>query len=65
MALPHKEEVLLLSVFADVEQLEILIGGKRAGNNSPEMINEAADICKRLFTGGIMDISDLVIGLNM
>ncbi len=53
--------VLLLSVlttsFADVERLEILIGGKRAGNNSPEIINEAADICKRLFSGGIMDIN--------
>ncbi len=45
------------NVLADVERLEILIGGKRAGNNSPEIINEAADICKRLFTGGIMDIN--------
>jgi hypothetical protein len=44
------------NVLADVERLEILIGGKRAGNNSPEIINETADICKRLFTGGIMDI---------
>ncbi len=44
------------NVLADVDRLEILIGGKRAGNNSPEIINEAADICKRLFSGGIMDI---------
>ncbi len=44
------------NVLADVERLEILIGGKRAGNNSSEIINEAADICKRLFSGGIMDI---------
>ncbi len=44
------------NVLADVDRLEILIGGKRAGNNSSEIINEAADICKRLFSGGIMDI---------
>jgi hypothetical protein len=34
----------------------VLIGGKRAGNNSVEIINEAADISGRLFQGGIMDI---------
>ncbi len=45
------------NILADVERLEILIGGKRAGNNSSEIINEAADICKRLFIGGIMDIN--------
>jgi hypothetical protein len=45
------------NVLADVDRLEILIGGKRAGNNSSEIINEAADICKRLFSGGIMDIN--------
>ncbi len=45
------------NILADVERLEILIGGKGAGNNSSEIINEAADICKRLFTGGIMDIN--------
>jgi hypothetical protein len=45
------------NVLADVDRLEILIGGKRAGNNSSEIINEATDICKRLFTGGIMDIN--------
>ncbi len=44
------------NVLDDVDRLEILIGGKRAGNNSSEIINEAADICKRLFFGGIMDI---------
>ncbi len=44
------------NILADVERLEILIGGKRAGNNSSEIINEASDICKRLFSGGIMDI---------
>ena len=32
------------------------MGGKRAGNNSSEIINEAADICRRLFSGGIMNI---------
>jgi hypothetical protein len=45
------------NVLSDVNRLEILIGGKRAGNYSPEIINEAADICQRLFTGGIMDIN--------
>jgi hypothetical protein len=45
------------NVLADVERLEILIGGKRAGNNSREIVNEILDICKRLFTGGIMDIN--------
>jgi hypothetical protein len=35
----------------------VLVGGKRAGNNSPEIINEAADICRRLFQGGIMNIN--------
>ncbi len=44
------------NVLADVDRLEILIGGKRACINSSEIINEAADICKRLFSGGIMDI---------
>ncbi len=44
------------NVLADVDRLEIFIGGKRAGNNSSEIINEAADICKRLFSGGVMDV---------
>ena len=44
------------NILSDISRLEVLIGGKRAGNNSPEIINEAADICRRLFTGGIMDI---------
>jgi hypothetical protein len=43
-------------ILCDISRLETLIGGKRAGNNSPEIINEAADICVRLFRGGIMDI---------
>ena len=45
------------NILSDISRLEILIGGKRAGNNSPEIINEAADICARLFRGGIMDVS--------
>jgi hypothetical protein len=45
------------SVLSDISRLEVLVGGFRAGNNSPEIINEAADICRRLFQGGIMDIS--------
>lgn len=44
------------NVLSDISRLEVLVGGKRAGNNSPEIINEAADICRRLFTGGVMDI---------
>ncbi|KAL3858067.1 hypothetical protein ACJMK2_012683 [Sinanodonta woodiana] len=44
------------SVIDDISRLEVLIGGKRAGNNSPEIINEATEICKRLFQGRIMDI---------
>jgi hypothetical protein len=44
------------NILSDISRLEVLIGGKRAGNNSPEVINEAADICRRLFAGGIMDI---------
>ncbi|KAL3880861.1 hypothetical protein ACJMK2_033067 [Sinanodonta woodiana] len=43
-------------ILSDISRLEILIGGRRAGNNSPEIINEAADICARLFRGGIMDV---------
>ena len=44
------------NILSDISWLEVLIGGKRAGNNSAEIINEAADICRRLFQGGIMDI---------
>ena len=44
------------NILSDRSRLEVLIGGKRAGNNSVEIINEAADICRRLFTGGIMNI---------
>ena len=44
------------SIVDDISRLEVLIGGKRAGNNSPEIINEATEICKRLFQGRIMDI---------
>jgi hypothetical protein len=44
------------SVIHDISRLDVLVGGFRAGNNSPEIINEAADICRRLFAGGIMDI---------
>jgi hypothetical protein len=32
------------------------MGGLRAGNNSPELINEATEICHRLFHGRVMDI---------
>ena len=44
------------SIFDDISRLEILIGGKRVGNNSPELINEATEICQRLFHGRVMDI---------
>ena len=44
------------NITSDISRLEVLIGGKRAGNNSPEIVNEAADICRRLFSGKIMDI---------
>ena len=44
------------NILSDISRLEVLIGGKRAGNNSIEIINEAADICRRLFQGGIIDI---------
>ena len=45
------------NVIADVDKLEILIGGRRAGNTSHEITNEISDICRRLFTSGIMDIN--------
>ena len=45
------------NIISDISRLEVLIGGKRAGNNSPEIINESADICRRLFQGGVMDIN--------
>ena len=44
------------NILSDISRLEVLIGGARAGNNSIEIINEAADICRRLFAGDIMDI---------
>ena len=44
------------NILSDISRLEVLVGEKRAGNNSPEIINEAADICRRLFQGGIMNI---------
>ena len=44
------------NILSDISRLEVLIGGKRAGNNSAEITNEAADICRRLFQGGIMGI---------
>ena len=44
------------NILSDISRLEVLVGGMRAGNNSEEIINEAADICRRLFQGGIMDI---------
>ena len=44
------------NILSDISRLEVLIGGKRAGNNYVEIINEAADICRRLFQGGIMNI---------
>ena len=44
------------NILSDISRLEVLIGGKQAGNNSPEIINEAADICRPLFQCGIMDI---------
>ena len=45
------------SVFDDVKRLEVLIGGKRAGNNSPELTNESTEIIQRLFRGHIIDTS--------
>ena len=45
------------NILSDISRLEVLIGGIRAGNNSPEITNEAADICRRLFQGGVMDIN--------
>ena len=44
------------NILSDISRLEVLIGGKRAGNNSVEIINEADDISRRLFQGGIMVI---------
>ena len=44
------------SVLDVVSRLEVLIGGKRAGNNSLEIINEAAEICQRLFQNRVTDI---------
>ncbi|KAL3877065.1 hypothetical protein ACJMK2_034820, partial [Sinanodonta woodiana] len=44
------------NIISDISRLEVLVGGARAGNNSMEIINEASDICRRLFQGGIMDI---------
>jgi hypothetical protein len=44
------------NILSDISRLEVLIGGKRAGNNSIEIINEAADICRRLFQSQVMDI---------
>ncbi|KAL3871413.1 hypothetical protein ACJMK2_039413 [Sinanodonta woodiana] len=44
------------NILSDISRLEVLVGGARAGNNSKEIINEASDICRRLFQGGIMDI---------
>ncbi|KAL3860965.1 hypothetical protein ACJMK2_007059 [Sinanodonta woodiana] len=44
------------NILSDISRLEVLVGGARAGNNSMEIINEASDICRRLFQGGIMDI---------
>ena len=35
--------------------VEVLVGGQRAGNNSPEVINEATAICQRLFKRGVID----------
>ena len=43
------------NIINDVSRLEVLIGGKRAGNNSPEIINEASDICQRLFQNKVID----------
>jgi len=44
------------NIISDISRLEVLIRGKRAGNNSVEIINEAGDIFRRLFQGGIMGI---------
>ncbi|KAL3875390.1 hypothetical protein ACJMK2_033343 [Sinanodonta woodiana] len=44
------------NILGDISRLEVLVGGERAGNNSAEIVNEAADICRRLFQGGVMDI---------
>ena len=44
------------SILDDISRLEVLFGAKRAGNNSPEIINEMTEICQRLFQGHVMDI---------
>ena len=44
------------NILSDISRLEVFIGGKRAGNNSLEIINEAADIYRRVFAGSIIDI---------
>ena len=44
------------NILSAISRLEVLIGEKRAGNNSVEIINEADDVWRRLFQGGIMDI---------
>ena len=44
------------NILSDISRLEVLVGGARAGYNFAEIINEAADICRRLFSGGVMDI---------
>ncbi|KAL3875290.1 hypothetical protein ACJMK2_038212 [Sinanodonta woodiana] len=44
------------SIVDDISRLEVLVGAKRAGNNSPELLNEATEICQRLFRGHVIDI---------
>jgi hypothetical protein len=44
------------NILSDMSRLQVLIGAQRAGNNSPEIINESADICRRLFQGNLINI---------
>jgi hypothetical protein len=52
----HDSQTCPSNIFGDISRLEVLIGGKRAGNNSVEIINEAANICRRFFQSSFMNI---------
>ncbi len=52
----HDSHICPSNIINDISRLEVLMGGKRAGNNSVEITNEAFDICRRLFQGGIIDV---------
>ncbi len=52
----HDSQICPDSIVRDVSRLEVLMGGRLAGNNSFEVINEAADIAQRLFQNKIIDL---------